>query len=554
MFRFAQTKDNAVVATYQYLKAIGAKVTEDTVEETLKNHPDYPSLLATSDALNEWKIENVAVGLKPEQISELPTPFLAYLTIEGGIFAMVKTIKDDAIEWIHTKEGFKREKTEEFLKKWNGVVLMAEPNEQSGEKNFVENNKKVFIQNLRMPILVIGTTLLVISLLYHSFTADWHYNALLLTKLAGIIVSSLLLWQSIDKNNPFIKSLCNSSASKKSGLGCSEILSSDAAQVTSWLNWSEVGFFYFAGGFIALLSPEASVALTPDGGTKISFLIGIMSILVLPYTIWSVYYQALVAKQWCTLCLTVQGLFVVEFLININFISDFSNQFSRISIDELVAPLSGAGGAVLVWIFLKPILQKSQQVTPLKNDLKRFKNNPNLFLSLLQKQAEMPFVPQNMNTIIFGNPNAEHTITMVTNPFCQPCAKAHKVIEGLLETNENLNCQVIFLASNIEDDKRGAVARTILSLPQEQQAEALHQWYENEERSIEKWQQLLGVVENRNTESIIAQHQVWCDMAKIEATPTLFLDGNKIPELYRIGDLKGILKYLPTTDLQIEHK
>ena len=104
------------------------------------------------------------------------------------------------------------------------------------------------------------------------------------------------------------------------------------------------------------------------------------------------------------------------------------------------------------------------------------------------------------------------------------------------------------------DDKRGIVAKLILSLPIYRQAEALHQWYENEERSIEKWQKQLGVIGNKNTESTISQHQVWCETAKIEATPTLFLDGYKMPELYRIGDLRGVLKYLPSMDLQIKHK
>jgi len=153
MFRFTHPKDNAVSATYQYLKAIGAKVTEETVEETLKNHPDYPSLLATSDAFNEWKIENVAARITPEQLGELPTPFLTFLKIDYGVFALVKSVKGDAIEWIHTTEGFKREKTAEFLKKWDGVVLMAETNIDSGEKNFIENRKKELIENLRIPLL-----------------------------------------------------------------------------------------------------------------------------------------------------------------------------------------------------------------------------------------------------------------------------------------------------------------------------------------------------------------------------------------------------------------
>ncbi len=530
MFRFIQPKDNAVSATYQYLKAIGAKVTEETVEATLKNHPNYPSLLATSDALNEWKIENVAIRIKPEQLAELPTPFLTYLDINHGIFALVKSIKDDAIEWIHTTEGFKREKIEEFLKKWDGVVLMAETNSDSGEKNFIENRKKEILNNLRIALLLIGASILTISLFYHNFITDWHYNALLLTKFTGVIISGLLLWQSIDKNNPFINKLCV--AGSKSN--CNAILGSNAAQVTTWLSWSEIGFFYFAGGFVALLiSPDSMFILWSLGATSLF------------YTCWSIYYQAFVAKQWCTLCLTVQLIFIVEFLLNINYLSKLRGELVSLTYNDFLSSLEGFSGVVLVWVFIKPFLQKSQQVAPLKNDLKRFKNNPNLFLSLLQKQEEMPFVPSNMHTIVIGNTHAEHTITMVTNPFCQPCAKTHKIIEDLLESNENLNCQVIFLASNDEGDKRGIVARVILSLSIDQQPEALHQWYDNEERNIEKWQKQLGIIENKNTESTINQHQVWCKLAKIEGTPTLYLDGFKLPELYRLADLKGILKYLP---------
>ena len=114
MFKTLSSKDNAVAATYLYLRYIGAKVTEDTVEETLKYHPDYPSLLATSDALKEWDIENVSIKIKPEQLSELPTPFLTHLYTDGGIFALVKSIKADTIEWIHTKQGVKKEKKQDF--------------------------------------------------------------------------------------------------------------------------------------------------------------------------------------------------------------------------------------------------------------------------------------------------------------------------------------------------------------------------------------------------------------------------------------------------------
>ncbi len=394
MFRISQPKANAVLATHQYLKALGAKVSEETVEETLKNHPDFPSLLATSDALNEWKVENVAVQIKPEQLEEIPTPFLAYLQSEGGIFALVKSVDKGRIAWRHTSKGLQKESIEDFIKKWNGVVLMAETNEQSGEKDYAQNHQKEVLRNLRVPILLIGLTLLIISLLYQRFTSDWQYNALLITKLAGTIISSLLLWQSIDKNNPFIKALCQAPNQKgKSGEGCSSILNSKAAQVTSWLNWSEVGFFYFAGGFISLLTSP----LTPDGGT---LLLRLLSIPIVFYSFWSLYYQGFVAKQWCTLCLAIQGILLIEFGLSIFAFSKITTiQELEVAFNSPIGgwatDASGADGGVAVilsWLFLKPILQKSQQVEPLKNDLRRFKNNPELFLSLLQKQEEMPYV------------------------------------------------------------------------------------------------------------------------------------------------------------------
>lgn len=540
MFRITSPQDNAVSATYLYLKSIGAKVTEETVEETLKNHPNYPSLLAVSDALNEWDVENLAIRITTEQILEIPTPFLVHLQSDNGIFAVVKSIENNKIKWQHTEKGIQNESFDEFNEKWDGVVLMAEANEKSKEKNYAQNHQKELIQNVRIPVLVIGLTLLLGSILYKSFTSNWQHNALLLTKLLGTIISSLLLWQSIDKNNPFIKTLCKAPTNEgKSGDGCSSILNSKAAQITSWLNWSEVGFLYFIGGFLTLLIDPSIYNWAIIG----------MAILAIGYSFWSIYYQGFITKQWCTLCLAVQAIIIVEFFISISSINKLNSNLEMVAIFSTIGSMAlNLGATILFWLFLKPILQKSQQVAPLQNNLRKFKNNPDLFMSLLKNQNEMPFITHYLQPVIIGKLEAGHTITMVTNPFCQPCAKTHKTIQKLLESNENLNCQVVFLATNHEHDKKGVVARIILSLPTEEQANALHAWYENEERNIEKWKTQLGIVEDKRASTIIDYHDIWCKEARVEGTPTLYLDGFKLPELYRLEDLKGILKYLPTTD------
>jgi len=41
--------------------------------------------------------------------------------------------------------------------------------------------------------------------------------------------------------------------------------------------------------------------------------------------------------------------------------------------------------------------------------------------------------------------------------------------------------------------------------------------------------------------TLVQQHCDWCQQANISATPTVFVDGYKLPELYRLEDLKWVL-------------
>ena len=66
---------------------------------------------------------------------------------------------------------------------------------------------------------------------------------------AGVIVTSLLLWYEIDSNNPLLHKVCTGIVKGN----CDAILSGKQSKLFSWLSWSEIGFFYFAGGLLTLL-------------------------------------------------------------------------------------------------------------------------------------------------------------------------------------------------------------------------------------------------------------------------------------------------------------
>lgn len=65
-----------VKAAILFLQLLRVKVNNKTVNETLQNHPDYPSLLCISDSLSKWNISNGAGKIEPDKINELPLPLL----------------------------------------------------------------------------------------------------------------------------------------------------------------------------------------------------------------------------------------------------------------------------------------------------------------------------------------------------------------------------------------------------------------------------------------------------------------------------------------------
>ena len=62
------TKKDNLGAVFQYLKRLTISIDEAEFEYQFSSHPDYPSLLAVSDALRFFKVNNMAFKISNEQI------------------------------------------------------------------------------------------------------------------------------------------------------------------------------------------------------------------------------------------------------------------------------------------------------------------------------------------------------------------------------------------------------------------------------------------------------------------------------------------------------
>lgn len=387
------------------------------------------------------------------------------------------------------------------------------------------------IEKMRYPLamallfFVLATTIV----LHSSVFMSWQNALAGLFKTGGLVVSVLLLIQSIDKNNPLVQTLCGGGGKTN----CNAILSSKAANVFEGLTWSEVGFFYFAGTWLALMFSGGSIAMLQ--------ILAILNILSLPYTVYSIYYQARVAKQWCVLCCTVQALLWLEF---ISLVTAFTQPPGFLNATGWFNILICMALPIATWLMLKPLLLKAQQVKPLKDQLRHFKYNSELFNAMLKEQPKY-VIPAEEWSIVLGNVEANNIITMVSNPYCPPCAKAHDVLDDWLNHNPDIQVRIIFTANNTNEDIKTPVTRHFMALNQLPDKtivkQALNDWYNQRQKSYEAWAKAYPVQLNEADFIHLDKQKAWCDLAEIKATPTQLVNGYVLPVAYQIKDIKYML-------------
>ena len=538
---FSQFEPN-VKATTAFLKLLKVKVNNATVNETLQNHPDWPSLLCISDSFNKWNITNAAGKMEPGKIDELPTPFIAYISNREFPLAIVTQVKDREIE-LYAKNYNKplTKNKEDFLKDWTGVYLIAETTEHSGEKGYVLNKRKALIDPFIPAALIILLSVISFLFVYRTVNDSFnigiiHSGAIYLQYfllLSGVVVTSLLLWYEVDKNNPVLKKVCTG-ISKGS---CNAILTGKQSKVFAWLSWSEVGFFFFAGSLLLLLF--AGIGL-PGTLVHIAFL----NLLALPYTIFSIYYQWRVAKQWCVLCLAVQALLLlggINVLAN-NFITapyELSIQLLSQSILLYLLP-------VLLWYAVKPYLLRLQEAKNTKREYLRIKFNAEIFETLLKKQKAITLPVYGLG-IDIGNPGATNSIIKICNPYCGPCASAHLKIDRLLEDIPNLNVKIIFTTPNQPQQDAYKPVSHLLAIEEKANNErvmktALDDWYLSDKKDYALFaaKHPMNGELTKQGEKIEAMDK-WCKAMDVRATPTIFLNGYQLPDAYSIEDLQYFL-------------
>ncbi len=507
----------------QWLKLLKIPVSEKYLQKQLLSHPDYPSLLSITDTLSEFGIEHAAVTIRKEDLIEVPLPFITHL--EGNEFVVVENLNTLG------------KKHPEFFKRRNGVILAAE------KKNLLlnkENEKYLIEEKAGRWVLGVGSSalgFLIVSALLDSIR--WLTGFLIFTSLTGIFLAVLILQKERGQSNKIIDQFC------KAGkiTDCNAVLQSDAASI-GLLKFSDAGLIYFLTQFLVFALAfgfnYAGSALT------IWSLIAATAILV---TVFSVYYQWRVVKKWCTLCLAMVLLLWIQAVVLLPAITAISFNTALMRTTFLVSASFALIGTV--WLLLRRLIEYKDKSEKELYPALRFKRNPEVFWTLLERQRKVDITPFE-HELQLGNPDAPLQVMVGCNPYCGPCARAHKVLHDMVEKyGESMGLTVRFTidAAKKEDKKTKAVEyllRYILTNSNEATANrrrllrtTLKNWYE--EMDYEKFTAKHFLNQEINVDDLLQLHKNWDKKASVQYTPTIFVNGYEMPKEYLVNDLPGLL-------------
>lgn len=516
-------EDNTVSVIQRAVKYFEIPVTRRSVKEALKSHSYYPSFKSICDSFNDWKVENYPLRYQVEEMNQLKAPYIVHFSGGGGQLAFVSEIRNDRVTYYDSFNSKRITDFNEFTNRCSGAVILLNPDEKSGEKEYRRKLQDELISNAVLPISILSVLLFIVLVVINSFvTGSILINAtkalLVLTKSAGIALSVLMVLHEFEVRLSLTEKLCHLNKSTN----CNTVLNDKASKVFGWFGWADVGFVYFTGCLLILVQ-----GFSMDDYSLLS----ILSALSLPYPVFSIYYQGFVLKKWCPMCLGVQVILLIEFIL---LLPQFSNlNFSLSSLSNLFLTFLVLG--IVYALVVMYIREKTSNEIHYYKYL-GFKKNPEVLKTLVLKQKHYE-IPVTKTSLIFGDKDSSIKITAFLSLHCSHCARAFEKIKSILESEADVSISIILMSSDpkimnaLYYFNRANMDDEALSL--------LDQWYNMDSYSRSKVSESLCILEADDISNEVGNdNSLLYRSCNVIGTPSFFVNGYLLPGNYEIDDIK----------------
>ena len=495
-------------------------INQDELKLQLQSHPSYPSLHSVTGVMDHFSIPNLAIKVPQTQevLEQLPSGFLA-VTNEDGIEDIAYVEKKKERFKIRSQSNDSKTITsKDFLSIWNGVLIAIEPEEGEVNKQFSQRTILLAL------IIVVFAGISVYAFFNSSMFSATHF----LLSSIGFMISVLIVKHDLGIQTQLENSFCN--LSKKTS--CDAVLNGKGSVIFNKIKLSDLSLVTFLGYvFIYVLSSMINV--------HSELLMAILSLCGVAVALYSVYYQAIVIKKWCPLCLGIVGVLVVQ--ASSILLMDVTHFTFIPSLTSLLAVFTGFALAITSWYFLKPLLQSKNDFTTLQVTHQKFKRTFSIFNTLLNQKKALETNPSITNELIFGHHHAPLTITLVTSPYCFYCKAAHKdVVDILKKGKERVKVRVRFMTDPSQQDALYKVVSEVMHVYHTQGPKAclnlLDILYESK-TDLNHWVSNTNIHYNPSYDAVIEQQLDWSRSNNINFTPALYIGNKPFPSEYNRTDI-----------------
>lgn len=497
------------------LRELKVPFTNSFASLAYEDHPYKYTFYGLKSLCEKFGIETEGLlAYNKESIHELPVPFVAEYNND---YVLVKTITEYKV--VFEIYGVDNSLSiEQFQNKWSGHILLFSSNKNSIEPNYKEHVAQKRINLIEQCVLVVCTLMLLGGLVVGRAKPNVIEIVLLILYMCGCILSGMLILQQVKVNSSFLDSVCH--AFKKSS--CNNVLESNAAKFIRRYSWSEIGFSYFSVSFIALaVSSQSQNTLAQ------------IAVMAVPYSIWSIWYQHRIS-QWCPLCLMVQVVVVLQFVCC--FLGGYYSHPIKLDTQIIILIIVAYIAIILALNKVLPMFSFSSELQKVRWQYSHLKMNKKVFDFLQQSEDKYG---TDGSSIHFGDQNSNMIVTVFSNPYCNPCAAMHKRLQELYSSNSCL-IQYVFTSFKPEWDM---INKYLIAVYQQYGAEkaweVYTEWYDKGKNSQEHFFDKYHLdMSSDDIEREFQRHEQWKKSTKFNATPTILVNGGKIPYGYNIEDVQ----------------
>ncbi|MEM7368732.1 MAG: vitamin K epoxide reductase family protein [Bacteroidota bacterium] len=496
------------------------------IQLQLNSHPYFPNIISITDLFDHVKIENLAVRLprSSEALAQLPSFFLAQVIQEGNEnLVLVEKKQESYLLSFHQK--WSTELTEEaFLHIWNGLAIVIEDNAHQ-PKNVLPRMSRIALLGCAS-LIGVG----IWGVIYDFSLTGMLYSVL---TMLGWLISISLLQLEFGSSNAFVNKVCAGGPN----IDCEAVISSKGASLIQGLKLSHLSMWYFSGILLFQLI----------NGSLLSPVLLLLSLLSVPLIIFSLYYQAFVAKQWCTLCSLILLLLLAQLPLTI-----LQEEIEFSSFDFLSAGNLGLAFLISATLltFVLQLLEDNHSLSDISVKYLKFKREFAIFSTQLRKKDPLntPWISE--EEIVFGDPSADAPISLliITNPLCHYCKAVDRNMNQLLQrVGKQIQVRIRFNVDPAQADHPSVqISHRLLALFHQQGEEicrqAMHDIYG--EMDAKTWLATWNSLPSEDYSHVLQAQLDWCNRENIYFTPLVLLNGHPYPSEYEIQDLEYFIEEL----------